>query len=216
MYDFTEYNSDNHFILEKELSPQDLEDMKFAFIEFLYYFLREDVERIKKSKEMKNNLKVTTKKKKKRRIMRKKGSASANFGKKSEPEFSGANNKPANDLNDSEVKKYIEKRELLIAENLKTEGTKNFRALEQSDLPDALVYFLQHNTTIPELCIVSLEVLNYCVMYIKLVEKFCTLGLLKDIVSFILVHFYGRRHYSCYWPFLSLFGSVLGLIYGFW
>jgi hypothetical protein len=51
-------------------------------------------------------------------------------------------------------------------------------------LPDALVFFLQHNTTVPELCILTLEVLNYCVMYIKLVEKFSTLGLLKDIVRF--------------------------------
>lgn len=72
-------------------------------------------------------------------------------------------------------------------ENLKKDGTKNFRALEQSDLPDALVFFLQHNATTPELCILTLEVLNYCVMYIKLVEIFSTLGLLKDIVRSTLL-----------------------------
>ena len=72
-----------------------------------------------------------------------------------------------------------------IIENLKNEGTKNFRALELSDIPEALVYFLQHNTNKYELLIFTLEVLNYCVMYKNLVEKFCSLGLLKDIIYLV-------------------------------
>ena len=59
-------------------------------------------------------------------------------------------------------------------ENLKNDGTKNFKALAQSNIPEALVYFLQHNTGKYELTIFTLEVLNYCVMYKNLVEKFCT------------------------------------------
>lgn len=49
LYDFTEYGTTTAFVLEQELSSTDLADMKFAFIEFLYYFLREDVERVKKA-----------------------------------------------------------------------------------------------------------------------------------------------------------------------
>lgn len=69
--------------------------------------------------------------------------------------------------------------------DFKTEGTKNFQALDQSSLPEALVYFLQHNTNNPQLLIFTLEVLNFSVMYINLVENFCSLGLLKDIVSYL-------------------------------
>lgn len=45
-----------------------------------------------------------------------------------------------------------------IIENLKNEGTKNFKALEQSYIPEALVYFLQHNTVQYEMVIFTLEV----------------------------------------------------------
>lgn len=177
MYDFTEYGHDEKFILEKEFSTSDLDDMKFAFIEFLYYFLREDVERVKRAQAARSRMNFKPKKKKKNFNVEK-----GKFTKKKKGNFEKASQKTQSEIEDEEVKKYVRKRELQICENLKKDGTKNFRALEQSDLPDALVYFLQHNTTIPELCIVSLEVLNYCVMYINLVEKFCTLGLLKDIV----------------------------------
>lgn len=70
-----------------------------------------------------------------------------------------------------------------MSDNLKTEGSKNFRALYNSHLSEALVYFLQHNSTNYELNILVLEVLNLSVMYSQLVKKFCSIGLLKDIVS---------------------------------
>jgi len=41
---------------------------------------------------------------------------------------------------------------------------------------------LQHNATNYELNVLVLEVLNLCVMYKELVKKFCSVGLLKDIV----------------------------------
>ena len=41
-----------------------------------------------------------------------------------------------------EEKLDLQERELYINGDFKTEGTKNFKALNQSDLPEALVYFL--------------------------------------------------------------------------
>lgn len=79
-------------------------------------------------------------------------------------------------------KKYEDFKKNYMNENLKAEGTKNFRALFNSDLPEGLVYFLQHNSNNYELNVLVLEVLNLSVMYSMLVKKFCSIGLLKDIV----------------------------------
>jgi hypothetical protein len=88
----------------------------------------------------------------------------------------------AGKMTDEEEKQYEEFQKNYMNENLKSEGTKNFRALHNSDLPDGLVYFLQHNSNTYELNVLVLEVLNLSVMFRKLVKKFCSIGLLKDIV----------------------------------
>jgi hypothetical protein len=88
-------------------------------------------------------------------------------------------------LSDMDEKKYEDFKKNYMNENLKTEGTKNFRALFKSDLPEALVYFLQHNGNNYELNVLVLEVLNLSVMYNQLVKKFCSIGLLKDIIYHI-------------------------------
>jgi hypothetical protein len=103
-----------------------------------------------------------------------KGSLTAtNFDKKSK----------ATKLSDMDERKYEDFKKNYLNENLKLEGTKNFRALYNSDLPEGLVYFLQHNSNNYELNVLVLEVLNLSVMYSMLVKKFCSIGLLKDIVA---------------------------------
>lgn len=158
---------DNSFE-EPKVPQKDLVDIKFAVIEYLYEFLKEDIERIRDTK----SSPFSTEYQAKLDLEEKKGSTQKSFGKKT----------VLAKMSEVEDKKYEDFKKYSTNENLKTEGTKNFRALYNSDLPEALVYFLQHNATNYELNVLVLEVLNLCVMYKELVKKFCSVGLLKDIV----------------------------------
>lgn len=159
LYDFNYLIDIDNSFEESKVPAKDLLDIKFAVIEFLYEFLKEDIDKLKDTKRYQARLDKEAK------------------------EMTLAEKKKKQSLqNEAEDKKYEEFKKNYLNENLKTEGTKNFRALHNSDLPEALVYFLQHNSNNYLLNVLILEVLNMAVMYNQLVKKFCGIGLLKDII----------------------------------
>lgn len=176
MYDFVEIthlDCGEEPIHEILVEGEDLDDIKFAVIEFLFYFLKEDYDMVKEAETLKSKP-VKEKKKRKKNQMKMEV-----LGRPGEIVRECKKIYVKQNFGDEEL---TNERDLYMNSDLKTEGTKNFRALDHSDLPEAIVYFLQHNAEVPELYIFALEVLNYSVMYINLVEKLCSLGLLKDIV----------------------------------
>ena len=69
---------------------------------------------------------------------------------------------------------------------LMQKGTKNLRAFDQADLAENIVYLMQSYTDHPDLPHI-LEVICVCGLYRNLAEKFVNFGILKDIVSRMVV-----------------------------
>ena len=182
LYDFTENDGSISEMMKNKSIMMSLNEIKLSFIEFLYYFVKEDVDKVREAEA-----------KREKKFKDEKGKKPPTNTLETKVETLGPKRKNVRECqkiylhqNFSEIdQQETDTDNLPIIENLKSEGTKNFKALQQSYIPEALVYFLQHNTVQYEMVIFTLEVLNFCVMYKNLVEKFCSLGLLKDIIYLV-------------------------------
>lgn len=86
--------------------------------------------------------------------------------------------------------KKIQGAESSPIQRLIEKGTKNLRAFNESDLSENIVYMMQHYNKNFDFLIKIFEIILICGMYRPLAYKFVNFGILKDIVSRVLKHFF--------------------------
>ena len=134
LYDFTESDEEFADIYNNKSLMMSLNEIKLSFIEFLYYFVKEDVDKVREAE--KNREKKFKDDKEKKVTQNTQETIVETLGPKRKNVRECQKIYLHQNFNEID-QEQTDLDNLPIIENLKNEGTKNFKALEQSYIPEA-------------------------------------------------------------------------------